>query len=450
DATKVVVGYYGACAIRATGNIVCWGSVAGNNSSAVPVVVPGLSTATDVAVGSSHVCARVAGGQVMCWGTSNSSGQLGDGTSIAHSAPAAVQNLTDAVSVASVRDTTCAVVLGGAVRCWGSNFFGALGNNTSSMASSNTPVAVSWLSDAIAVIPANAGYSTFVALRQFGYLVEWGGNRSAPVPVAGLALAVGVGAGYSHRCAIVTGGSVQCVGTNTYGNFGDGTFVSPATGQATSSRLLHGGLVANAVSIAANQYSTCIVLSNGAVYCTGGYQFMLGDGQQSSSGYRNLFTPAVGILPVGSEDGQCADGVDNDGNGKTDLDDPACATDLGSAVGSNVGGFLWNGSQGNYNRGSCMSSGSYGGPDAVFTWTAPAGGTYTIDTAGSGMDTVLYALKGNLATGVELGCNDNGSTLSNGASSIDVQVVTGDKLAIVVDSKSFQQGKSAALNITQK
>jgi hypothetical protein len=181
----------------------------------------------------------------------------------------------------------------------------------------------------------------------------------------------------------------------------------------------------------------------------------LGDGQQSPQGPRANFVPVVGILPVASEDGQCYDGVDNDGDGKTDLDDSDCAQDLGTTTGSAVATVSFTGVFGNYLHESCNgTTGGYGGPEAVLTWTAPSGGTYQFDTSGSSFDTVLAAYKGNPLTSAELACNDDGPTLLNGASAIQVKVVTGDKLTLVVDSKSAQSlsttPASFNLNITKQ
>ena len=79
----------------------------------------------------------------------------------------------------------------------------------------------------------------------------------------------------------------------------------------------------------------------------------LGDGQQYPQAPRAYFVPVVGILPVASEDGQCYDGVDNDGDGKTDLDDSDCAQDLGSAIGNAVAQVSFTGVFGNYLQESC-------------------------------------------------------------------------------------------------
>jgi len=159
--------------------------------------------------------------------------------------------------------------------------------------------------------------------------------------------------------------------------------------------------------------------------------------------------PVVGILPVASEDGQCFDGVDNDGDGKSDLDDSDCAQDLGSLVGNSVVAIPFAGIFGNYLKESCndLATSNFGGPDAVFVWTAPTSGAYRFDTTGSSFDTVLAAFKGNPTTSAELGCNDDGADLASGASSLQLEVIASDKLTIVVDSKS-NPAAADALNLS--
>ena len=51
----------------------------------------------------------------------------------------------------------------------------------------------------------------------------------------------------------------------------------------------------------------------------------------------------------------------------------------------------------------------------------------------------------------ELDCSDDDTTLTNGASSIQVKVITGDKLTLVVDSKANPAATdSFNLNITKQ
>jgi len=104
------------------------------------VEVVGLSGATDIASASNHMCAVVAGGAVRCWGI-NASGELGDGTTEDRLTPVEVVGLSGVTDLSAGSFHTCAVVAGGQVRCWGSNFRGQLGDGTTTE-DRLTPVAV--------------------------------------------------------------------------------------------------------------------------------------------------------------------------------------------------------------------------------------------------------------------------------------------------------------------
>jgi alpha-tubulin suppressor-like RCC1 family protein len=101
---------------------------------------PGYSTiAHTLAAGGRHACAVRAGGQVVCWGH-NLYGQLGNGTTTDSSRPVAVTGITNAIAVAAGAEHSCAVLADGSARCWGRNDHGQLGDGTTT--DRHAPVAV--------------------------------------------------------------------------------------------------------------------------------------------------------------------------------------------------------------------------------------------------------------------------------------------------------------------
>ncbi|MFO0606203.1 MAG: MXAN_6577-like cysteine-rich protein [Polyangiales bacterium] len=188
------------CALHRDGRVFCWGtSVTGNESGqlgdgtttqrAVPQPVTGLTDARQIAVGWQHACALRAGGTVVCWG-SNSQGQIGDGTNTNRPLPTPVMGITNAVEIRSGDYHTCARLMTGELRCWGYNYYGELGD--SSMINRNVPVAVMAINDAVQ-LSAGANYNC--ARRASGQIHCWGRNiesqlgdgfrtnRSVPYPV---------------------------------------------------------------------------------------------------------------------------------------------------------------------------------------------------------------------------------------------------------------------------
>jgi len=98
--------------------------------------------------------------------------------------------------------------------------------------------------------------------------------------------------------------------------------------------------------------------------------------------------------------------------------------DLGSALGLAV-------VTGTTTSGASDTSGSCGGssgPDIAYTWTAPAGGTYTFDTVGSSFDNVLY-IKDATCTGTNLVCNNG----TGNSSTVTQTVTAGQRVVVVID-----------------
>jgi alpha-tubulin suppressor-like RCC1 family protein len=252
-----------------------------------PVQVSGLSDAVAVAAGTSHTCALRANGTVSCWGA-NGSGRLGDGTTTTRTTPVAVLNpdgttLSGVVAVTAGLTHTCAVRVDGTARCWGSNSNGRLGNGNTSISSSAFASAVTSLPDAVAI---TAGSDHTCAVRIGGGVRCWGanfsgqlgigstdnGSHATPLDIPGLVEITTVQAGGSHTCGLRSNGQVRCWGSNGFGQVGDGTTASPRTSAATVTGL--GGVIA----IALGQNHSCARRADGDVRCWGrNDQGQLGD-----------------------------------------------------------------------------------------------------------------------------------------------------------------------------
>ena len=79
-----------------------------------------------IATGSFHSCALTAAGAVSCWG-SNWAGQLGNNSTTDSAVPVNVSGLTSVVALAAGNEHTCALTSAGTVSCWGFNYPGQLG-----------------------------------------------------------------------------------------------------------------------------------------------------------------------------------------------------------------------------------------------------------------------------------------------------------------------------------
>src|SRR5262245_40267854 len=107
--------------------------------------------------------------------------------------------------------------------------------------------------------------------------------------------------------------------------------------------------------------------------------------------------------------------------------------DLGVGLGAPV---TTNNTTGYSNDYAPTCVGSSSAPDLVYTWTAPAAGSYTFDTAGSQFDTVLEIREYN--TNASLGCNDDsGGTLQ---STVAVSLAAGQTVLVVVDGYGSGSG----------
>lgn len=127
----------------------------------------------------------------------------------------------------------CALTDDGSVWCWGSNNDGELG--TGALAPSQSPQKVVGLSNARIV--AAGGTHTCAAMTAANSVQCWGSNlygqlgdgttdqRLTPVAATNVgtqSISI-LGAGYAHTCIARASASMKCWGSNLYGELGDGT-----------------------------------------------------------------------------------------------------------------------------------------------------------------------------------------------------------------------------------
>ena len=252
---KIAAGNDFSLAQRADGTVWAWGrgdsGQMGNGTTTAnnykPLQVPGLTGVTAIAAGYSHCLAVKADGTVWAWGT-NTSGELGNGTTTASTTPVQVSGLTDIVAVVAAKfsgDYSLALKKDGTVWGWGENGSGQLGNGTT--ANTSTPVQMAALTNVIAIASVSCGN---LALKSDGtvwvcgynsYGSLGGSSPTVPSQISALSNVTAIGGGNQFSLALKGDGTVWTFGYNNAGQLGQGTIDSSS--HATPTKALVGGSV---------------------------------------------------------------------------------------------------------------------------------------------------------------------------------------------------------------
>jgi len=291
---RLVGGLTHTCALSPAGSVRCWGGAdamighgqIGSGDLEAIGDQPGEMPPPDVAVGGPvaqiaagtwHTCAVLKDGSVRCWGKGDA-GQLGLGASESigdepgEMPPPPIDLDGPAVQVApggGWEGHTCALMVDGAVRCWGASSHGQLGIDTSDPFVGDAP---GEMPPAIVPLPARAvlvvtAERSSCALLASGGVMCWGGSPDKLPPthvaVGGVAIDLaGAGDGY---CAHLAGGTVRCWGRNLFGELGYG-HTSPVASPAAGGDL---DLGATAERIARGSTHACAIVDGGVLRCWG-------------------------------------------------------------------------------------------------------------------------------------------------------------------------------------
>ena len=235
-----------------------------------------------------HSCVMATNNRTFCWGWNNS-GELGIGGSGYIQVPFQIIQgdmppNTHIVRMSNGGMHTCAIGSDNQTYCWGPNYYGQLGNGSTTDA--NRPVRV---------VPGQVPYGVFIkqistsvghtcAIASNNQTYCWGGNQygqlgngtnnnaSIPIAIAQGAIPAGVylkyvSAGYDHTCAIASNNQTYCWGGNQYGQLGNGTNNNASIPIAIAQGAIPAGVYLTQIQSAG--MFTCGLGSNGWVYCWG-------------------------------------------------------------------------------------------------------------------------------------------------------------------------------------
>lgn len=247
------------------------------------------STTAMIAAGSNHTCGTLASGALKCWGN-NSNGQLGDTSTTTRLYPTLIDSGVSYTKVTAGSNVhSCGIGPLGAVKCWGLNSNGQLGDNSTTQRSS--PAA---LNDADAYNHVSAGNAHSCGITTTGVLKCWGLNsnnqigdgtttqRTSPQTVNGGTTYTKVETANANSCAITSAGVLQCWGLNTNGKLGNGT-----TNQLSTPTDIDSGTTYADVDLGDSH--TCAITTGGELKCWG----LNSSGQLGTGNTTNSSSPVV-------------------------------------------------------------------------------------------------------------------------------------------------------------
>jgi len=195
------------------------------------------------------------------------------------------------IRVFAFGDTTCALVPGSVLKCWGRNAYGLVGNRDAEERDVVDPTAVSGIAPTMV-----AGGREHVCASDGATVWCWGrnaygalgrgvpqdansdickdGKRCGLVPtaIAGLSGVRQIASGVDFSCAVLVDGTVRCWGKNDLGQLGalpdGGTFATCGDAPCSGTPVVVAGLT-DVEQIAAGESAACARIKGGEIRCWG-------------------------------------------------------------------------------------------------------------------------------------------------------------------------------------
>ncbi|MCH9686817.1 MAG: hypothetical protein K0V04_35615 [Deltaproteobacteria bacterium] len=239
---RLSLGFAHSCGVQLDGTLSCWGdnefgqigdgTMGFESTRTVPTEVPG-GPWIDVYAGFDHSCAIDSVGALWCWGAGGD-GQLGTGGLESSAVPLLIPGVPPLRELArgGSGTTTCAVDVGDGLWCWGSNEWGDAGVAPLEPVPTPSQVLLAEPIDHVSV-----GFGTTCAVGQGTTMWCWGRGddgqlgdgvssdlHSSPTPLqvpgSGWTQVI---VGVRHVCGRTSRGETLCWGRNASGEVGDGT-----------------------------------------------------------------------------------------------------------------------------------------------------------------------------------------------------------------------------------
>ena len=280
-------------------------------------------TMPDIAQGVDFTAVLKADGTVWTTGL-NTSGQLGDGTTVNKSRPVQVkvnsrEYLSNIVKISVGTDHVIAVSKIGEVYTWGLNDYGQLGNGTTTRSVYATKVLNSNGDSAIKdVVDVNAGHKFSIVLLKDGTVYGFGrnaygelgilnnSNKSLPTQMDGIVNAVKIQANSNGSTIQIGDGTVWTTGYNSYGTLGQNmksatSGIAAGRGLNAANRVINSelnGVLKNVVKITSGLNQT-IVLTESHQALVWGYNNVGQLGTNNTTSY--AYPVSMNMLETGAK-----------------------------------------------------------------------------------------------------------------------------------------------------